>query len=217
MPDSPCCWNFHGEGISFRPFCLFAPALSPGDWVVQNAANSSVGRLVARFARDRDLRSVNVVRRAGLEDALRAEGADAVVVDHAGGDLTARILEATGGAQPKLALDAVGGAATGALAASLAPGGTVVVYGLLSGAPCRVEARDVVFRGVTVTGFWLSDWFGRADRAALRRLNAFLGEQLALGRLHTQVAGRYRLEDCERAMAHAAAGGRDGKILFIGD
>ncbi|MFC3613433.1 zinc-dependent alcohol dehydrogenase family protein [Lutimaribacter marinistellae] len=190
--------------------------LQPGDWVVQNAANSAVGRLVARFARDRGLKTVNIVRRDGLEQDLRAEGADAVVVD-AGGDLAASILAATGGERPRLALDAVGGQATGALAESLAPGGVVVVYGLLSGEPSVIDARDLVFRDITVTGFWLSEWFGKADRSKIGRLNGFLAEQLAQGRLSVDVAGRYPLEQYAEAMRHAAAAGRDGKILFIGE
>ncbi len=35
--------------------------LKPGDWVLQNAANSAVGKLVIRIARSRGLRTVNVV------------------------------------------------------------------------------------------------------------------------------------------------------------
>ncbi|MEY8841286.1 zinc-dependent alcohol dehydrogenase family protein [Cribrihabitans sp. XS_ASV171] len=191
--------------------------LDEGDWVVQNAANSAVGRLVARFARDRGLRTVNVVRRDGLEDELRAEGADAVLVDDVSGGLAPRILDATGGTHPKLALDAVGGPATGALASSLAPGGAVVVYGLLSGQPCEVAARDLVFRDITVSGFWLSAWFAKADREAIRQLNGFLAEQMKQGRLNTEIAGRYRLDQHREAMRHAASAGRDGKILFMGE
>ncbi|MFD2856216.1 zinc-binding dehydrogenase [Seohaeicola zhoushanensis] len=191
--------------------------LAPGDWVVQNAANSAVGRLVARFARDRGIRTVNIVRRDGLADDLKAEGADVVLVDKGDNDLADRILAATGGIRPKLALDAVGGASTAALAASLEKGGAVVVYGLLSGEPCALDARDLVFRDITVTGFWLSDWFAKADRDAIRRLNGFLAEQMAQGRLHTEVAARYPLSQHREAMAHAAAAGRDGKILFVGE
>ena len=48
--------------------------LMVGDWIVQNAANSNVGRIVARFARERGLHSVNVVRRADVVDALMHDG-----------------------------------------------------------------------------------------------------------------------------------------------
>src|SRR6185503_5395981 len=38
-------------------------ALKPGDWVIQNVANSAVGRLVIRLAAARGVRTMNVVRR----------------------------------------------------------------------------------------------------------------------------------------------------------
>ena len=50
-------------------------ALSPGDWVIQNAGNSGVGRSVIAFAKDRGLRTVSLVRRQELIDELVAAGA----------------------------------------------------------------------------------------------------------------------------------------------
>ena len=40
--------------------------LKPGEWVVQNAANSGVGRWVIAFAKTRGLKTVNIVRRPEL-------------------------------------------------------------------------------------------------------------------------------------------------------
>ncbi|HQD16332.1 MAG TPA: zinc-dependent alcohol dehydrogenase family protein, partial [Ottowia sp.] len=39
--------------------------LKPGDWVMQNVANSGVGGYLVQLARQRGLRTVNVVRREG--------------------------------------------------------------------------------------------------------------------------------------------------------
>jgi NADPH:quinone reductase-like Zn-dependent oxidoreductase len=44
--------------------------LKPGEWVVQNAANSAVGRWVIAFAKARGLKTVNVVRRPELVSIL---------------------------------------------------------------------------------------------------------------------------------------------------
>ena len=187
--------------------------LQPGDWVVQNAANSAVGRLVIRFARERGIRTVNIVRRADVVDSLRAEGADAVIVDD-GADLTAAILAATGGIPPRLALDAIGGRATAALAAAVATGGTVAVYGLLSGQPPQVEARDLVFRDVHIRGFWLAAWYAAAEPEAIRDLHAGLAERLARGETHQAVEARYPLARVAEAVAHAARPGRNGKIML---
>ena len=63
--------------------------LQPGDWVLQNAANSSVGVSLIQIAKTKGLRTVNVVRRAQLVDHLAAFGADVTLVD--GADLPARV------------------------------------------------------------------------------------------------------------------------------
>ena len=93
-------------------------ALAPGDWVIQNAANSAVGVNLIRLARARGLKTVNVVRRESLIEPLQAAGADVVVVD--GADLGERVAAASGGAAIKLAIDAIAGAATERLADCLA-------------------------------------------------------------------------------------------------
>src|SRR5438445_6410110 len=49
--------------------------LKPGDWVIQNVANSAVGRLVIKLAKARGIRTMNVVRRESLFAELTALGA----------------------------------------------------------------------------------------------------------------------------------------------
>src|SRR3984893_7332433 len=68
--------------------------LKPGEWVVQNGANSGVGRWVIAFAKTRGLKTVNIVRRPELVAELEAIGGDLVVVDSS--DVTERIKAAVG-------------------------------------------------------------------------------------------------------------------------
>lgn len=55
-----------------------------------------------------------------------------------------------------MALECVGGEAALHLAASLANGGTMAVYGFLSGQPVQVGQADFILRDIHVRGFWLS-------------------------------------------------------------
>src|SRR5947207_15767220 len=89
--------------------------LKSGDWVIQNVANSAVGRLVIRLARARGVKTLNVVRRETLFGELKTLGADACVVD--GADLGAAVKAHTRGAPIRLGLDAVSGQATARLSA----------------------------------------------------------------------------------------------------
>lgn len=186
--------------------------LRPGDWVIQNAANSAVGAYVIQLARARALRTVNVVRREGARDAVQAAGGDVVLVD--GEDLAGRVRAAIGEAAPRLALDAVGGAATDRLAQALAPGGTVVNYGAMGGEACALSPAALIFRGITLRGFWLARWYRSADAATRAALFAELAALVAEGRLHAPVQATYPIERIREAVAAAAAGERAGKILL---
>ncbi len=183
-----------------------------GEWVIQNAANSGVGHCLIRLARLAGVRTVNVVRRQELVAPLRAFGGDVVVVD--GDDLDARVRATIGDARMPLAIDAVGGTATQRLARCVSDGGTVVNYGLLSGEPCVIDARDTVFRDVRLRGFWLRKWFGDTPPEQIGALYRDLAGRLADGTLAVEVEAIYPFRELKDAVAHAARGGRAGKILM---
>src|SRR5256885_10749627 len=92
--------------------------LKEGDWLIQNAANSAAGRAVIQIARELGHKTVNVVRRAELIDALRAEGGDVVLVDSE--NLRDEVKSATSGAPIRLGLNAVGGESALSLANCIA-------------------------------------------------------------------------------------------------
>ncbi len=182
--------------------------LSPGDWVIQNAGNSGVGRSVIAFAKDRGLRTVSLVRRQELIDELVAAGGDIVLVDGAG--ISARVAQATGNAKIALALDGVGGEAMLSLSGCLAPGGTLVFYSAVSRKPGLASVVDIVFRNVAIRGFWLYSPEFRASPKVLEAIKT--GARLmAEGKLHMPVAATYPLVAAKEAIAHAQRG---GKVLF---
>ncbi|MBW7997158.1 MAG: zinc-dependent alcohol dehydrogenase family protein [Candidatus Glassbacteria bacterium] len=187
--------------------------LGPGDWVIQDAANSGVGNYLIRLAAAEGLRTVNVVRRKELIAPLKEMGGDVVLID--GKDLPQRIAAATGNAEIRLAIDAVAGDICDRLAASLAEGGTIVNYGLLSGNPCAVSPLNVVFRGITLTGFWLVKALGAMAREDIRSLYDKLVEQLVEGVLHVEIEKAYPIEDIKTALEHAGRESRNGKILVM--
>ena len=186
--------------------------LQPGEWVLQNAANSGVGRAVIQISAARGWRTVNVVRRPEVAEELRAIGADVVLVGS--GNLAEQVAAATGGAQIRLALNAVGGESALHLAEALATGGTRVRYGAMGRQPVRIPNGRLSFTDRRGRGFWVTRWYREASREAR---DAMLGELFALareGRLHTPVERVFSLEDAEVALRRAMEGGRAGKVLF---
>ncbi len=182
------------------------------DWVIQNAANSGVGVNLIRLAHALGLKSVNVVRRESLIAPLQAIGADVVLLD--GPDLAERVAAATSGADITLAIDAVAGAATERLADCLAEDGIVVNYGLLSGEPCQLRADQTVFKGITLTGFWLAKQMRALTPEALTALYGELLPRIADGSLQVEVEATYGLEEVKQALDHAGREGRGGKVLI---
>ena len=185
--------------------------LAAGEWVIQNVANSAVGRLVVVLARQRGLRTVNVVRRPQLVEELEALGGDLVLVD--GEDLAQRVAKATGEARIRLGLEAIGGAETGRIADCLATDGTLVHYGSMSGIDPQVGRSNFVYRGVKLTGFMLGRFMTRRTPQEIRAIYADIAKQVMAGTLSAPVDTVYPIERIKEALAHADKGGRNGKIL----
>jgi NADPH:quinone reductase-like Zn-dependent oxidoreductase len=109
--------------------------LSAGDWVVQNAANSGVGRAAIAFAKARGFKTINLVRRTELIDELKALGGDLVIVDTPEGLNLAK--DALGAAGPRLAIDGVGGPSATTLINLLGRDGTLLAYARWARRPLR--------------------------------------------------------------------------------
>lgn len=187
--------------------------LQPGDWVIQNAANSAVGGYLVQLAKIRGLNLVNVVRRESAIAAVKDSGGEHVVVDAE--DLPKRVKALVGDAQIKLGIDCIGGLSTENLARCLAEGGTLVNYGAMSGERCMISPRWFVFRDITLKGFWLSQWFKKATPERRMQVLGGVAKLIAEGKLHARVQATYPLEQIREAVLAAASGARDGKIVLV--
>jgi len=187
--------------------------LGAGDFLVQNAANSALGRWIVTLAKERGIKTVNVVRRAAQVASLRALGADVVLVD--GPELGKRITAATRGASIKLGLDAVASGATTRIAGCLGRGGTVVSYGMLSGQPGHIATNDLVFRDIHLRGFWLASHLAAVPKDELRNLWKRLAGLVASGSVDVPVEATYTLDRIKDAVTHAEREGRSGKIVLL--
>ncbi len=187
--------------------------LKPGDWVIQNAANSGVGSYLIALAKIQGIKTVNVVRRESLVEPLLALGADVVLVD--GDDLSGQVKQATGGVDVKLAIDAVGGSATARLGEVLSEGSMLVNYGAMSGESCVMPPTVIIFKDITIKGFWLAKWFQTSTPSQQQELYVYLIGLIAKGQLSAPVHGTYHLKDIKQAVALAASGQRNGKVVMV--
>jgi NADPH:quinone reductase-like Zn-dependent oxidoreductase len=142
-------------------------SLMPGDWIAQTAANAAMGQYVIALAKLAGVRTLNVVRRKEAAELVRQWGGDRVVLQ--GDNLHQDIEKALDGKKLSLVLDTVGGTPVGELAKSLKAGGSIVVYALQSGQFPAVPPGELIYRGLSLHGFWLINWICNAPRTQRSR------------------------------------------------
>jgi len=185
--------------------------LQPGGWVIQNSANSGVGRALIAIAKSLGLKTVNIVRRDELVTELKAIGGDVVLVD--GPDLAKRVAAETGGAPIALAIDGVGDTSTMNLLGCLAEKGVLVFYSAISGKPFVGPAQLLIFRDISLRGFWLPIWFNTATSDQITAMYDRLTPLVASGAINSPVAGTYKFSEIAEAVTVAAQ--KRGKALFV--
>ncbi len=187
-------------------------ALMPGDWIGQTAANSAMGQYIIALAKLAGVKTLNVVRREEAAEQVRQCGGDRVVLQ--GDNLLKNIEEVLDGKKLSLVLDSLGGAPVGELAKSLKSGGAIVVYALQSGQFPAISPRDLIYRGLSLHGFWLINWIRNAPRTEIEEIYQKLGDLVADGSLSATVEHVYPLDQFKEAFKQSLKSNRSGKILF---
>ncbi|MGW7641407.1 zinc-dependent alcohol dehydrogenase family protein [Streptomyces decoyicus] len=180
--------------------------LPAGSWVVQNAANSGVGRSVIAFAKERGLRTINIVRREELVTELEELGADIVLIESP--EVATRVRATIGNDPVLLGLDGVSGKATSLLLDVLTEGALLVIYGYMSGEPFTPDQNVLKAKNITTMEFWMYQ-----DEHLPRHpdLSAESARLVAEGKLTLPSAPTYKAKDFFRALAYLR---RNGKVLL---
>ena len=187
--------------------------LEPGDWMVQNTANGAVGKLVAQFAPARGIHVLGLVRRDAGIDELSALGIHHIVSTESA-DWRARAAEVLDGAEPRAAVDSIGGKAAGELLSLLGEGGTLVSFGAMGSGLLQISSGDLIFKQATVKGFWASTVSRTMDAATRGALFGELLQRVGSGDVPLPVEAVYPFEQARDAAAASAVPGRAGKILL---
>ena len=190
-------------------------ALEPGEWLLQTAAGSTLGRIVLQIAALRGFKTINVVRRREQVDELKSLGADEVICTD-DEDISERVTEITGKAGLTKSIDAVGGQTGAAVMNSLGRGGVMLVYGLLSMEPMPIDGGRMIFSTTTIRGFWLSEWLRSAAPERQQAVTAGMLRAMASNEIVPPVEAEYSLADVLAAVEHAERPGRRGKVLLVG-
>jgi NADPH:quinone reductase len=190
-------------------------AVPRGGTLVQTAAASAVGLMVARLGQRFGFRTLNVVHRDGLVERLTQVGVSTsdIVVSHGqglGDTLRDRLPDGV-----RYAIDPVGGETASELASALGREGRLVLYGTLSGQPLSIDPRQLMTAGSRVEGFWLSEWMSRQSLFSRLRIVRRVGRLVGDGTLGTEIAATYPLTEFSQGVIAAQSPGRTGKVVLV--
>jgi NADPH2:quinone reductase len=184
-----------------------------GDWIVQNAANGAVGRMLAQLGAARGVNVLGLVRRSAGVEELRSQGIENVVATDSD-DWRDQVDRITGGAPIPVGIDSVGGTASGEVMSLLAENGTLVAFGAMASPTMQISSGDVIFKQTTVRGFWGSKVSQTMDAATRGALFGELMQRVSDGTLTLPVAGVFDAADATDAVRASNTAGRVGKVLL---
>ena len=177
----------------------------PEDRVLVLGASGGVGSTIVSLVHSLGATVWGQCRSLEKAAAVRAQGADEVVVASAEG-----LADAVKDLRPTVVTDPLGAAFTGAALSVLAPDGRLVLYGTSAGSEATLQLQPVYRSGQRILGYAglrLSDETRRHDLS--EALSA-----LADGRLRIRIGRTFPLERVNDAFAAVADGTVDGKILL---
>lgn len=184
-----------------------------GDWIVQNAANGAVGRMLAQLGAARGVSVLGLVRRAEGVDELRSQGIENVVATDAE-DWRDQVARITGGAHIAYGVDSVGGRSAGDVLSLLGEGGTLVAFGAMQSPVMEIASSDVIFTQAVVKGFWGSKVIPALDAATRGALFGELLQRVADGTLTLPVSAVFDAAEIGDAVRASDTAGRIGKVLL---
>ena len=187
-----------------------------GDWLLQTAAGSVLGKMIVRLGKRFGFKTLCVVRREEQVEELQKEGATKTIVFDAAKDdpekLVESVRDATGGAGVRFAVDPVAGDVASAVMRCLAKDGRMLVYGSLSGEPISFSPRDLMTPGASVDGFWLGNFMEKQPLLKKLSLVRTITKLIAEGTLASEIGSSFPLDEITQAVAEAEQPG--GKTLL---
>lgn len=211
--------------------------LKAGDYVIQNSANSGVGRAVIEIANAYGFKTINLVRDRPDIDKLKKElkdlGADIVYTEEEFRKVGRKVANEY---DIKLALNGVGGRSALAISSALVPGGSMVTYGGMSKKPSEISTTAFVFKGIKASGVAIGPWMQipenkeKVDKMFddlqvfflsilwffwIDSPTWFFKELIVKGKLHPPPVETHELDDFKEAIERTIEGKRGKQLLFI--
>jgi len=212
IPDSVSDQNAAQLIVNPLSALLMVKDIPRGEWLLQTGASSVLGKNVIQLSKHFGFKTINLVRNATHVKDLVDLGADAVITTNE--DVSAKIKEITEGKGVKYAIDPVGGDVTSIVLQNMSYGGKISIFGQLAAEDIHFPSGLLVVKLLTLSGFWLVDWFKTAAPEVQKETLINLIGLFSSGVLNCPVDKEFVLEEFVAAIQASNTPGRGGKVLL---
>lgn len=180
--------------------------------IVNNAAASSLGKMLIRLTKSRGIPLINIVRKEAQIDVLKEMGA-IHVLNSSSESFAEELKQLADKLEATLFLDAVTGSQSSILLDAAPYGSTLVAYARLSGDPIIANPGALIKEEKDIVGFQLGNWLQTKGLLFKLRFINSVKRELG-GELSSHISRSYSLESIEEAIAHYREHMSEGKIVL---
>lgn len=211
MTDEVACQAFVNPVTAYG--MLETSGLQKGGSLLITAGASAWGKVVIQLAAMRGIHVIATVRQADQKQTLLDLGATAVI-DVATDSLTKKVRDIFPEGVDYV-FDAVGGDQGAKALNCLKTGGKMLVFGLLSQEPIPLNSGVLIFKKLSVEGWWLSSWWEELGTAGIQKAIKAVFSLLLSQEIKLDIQATYPLEQYKEAIEAYQKPGRTGKILLM--
>lgn len=180
--------------------------------IVNNAAASSLGKMLIRLTKSRGIPLINIVRKKEQVETLKKLGA-IHVLNSSSESFEAELRQLAYKLEATLFLDAVTGSQSSILLGAAPYGSTLVAYARLSGDPIIADPGALIKEEKDIVGFQLGNWLQTKGLVFKLRFINSVKRELG-GELSSHISRSYPLDRVEEAIAHYRDHMSEGKIIL---
>ena len=211
MSDEMACQAFVNPFTAYG--MLDISGLKEGQFLLLTAGGSAFSKFVTQMAASRGIKVISAVRRDDLKEELKSLGAFEVINTETQ-DSIREVRTLTGKNGVDYVFEAVGGKVGAISMECLKLGGTMMVYGLLSLKPTPMNNGLILFKNLTIKGFWLTTWITGLSKEEKINVTKNVFGSLTSEQLKISIDKKYKLDEVVEAIKHSEAPGRKGKIIL---
>ena len=183
--------------------------------IVSTAAASSLGGMILRLGKKRNVPVIHVVRREAQVDSVRKLGGE-YILNSSDADFVEQLRTLAHKLQATLLLDAISGHMTQQLAEAAPVGSTILLYSRLSDDECTIDARTALVKDLHFDGWFLANWIGK--KSLIQVLQLFQQAQSLLATdLQSPIHKHFPLGDAQKALETYVKDMSAGKVLLVAD